>query len=272
MSRKQHDAEYEERTRRRQIDMFETWDDDEKAERGREYFYADRARWRAQRQSARNKEQIDDLRDRQREEEERKQLEAESEEFLRKQAEEMAELEEEQRKRGLLTEDAAPIKLALGSRPTVQEEKKPEIHVKPTVAFDEEDEVENDPSRKKRGTFVKLDYDEPPKGEDISEAERIARRNAKLLEIKRDVPNDRRRLWHTRLEWEAITQNLIQDKIRPFVHGKMKALLGEVDEDLADFVLEHLRDRKGPEELTEGIEPVSCLSLFAVTCSLVNRC
>jgi len=37
----------------------------------------------------------------------------------------------------------------------------------------------------------------------------------------------------------------------------MKDLLGEVDEDLADFVIEHLRDKKGPDDLVEGLEPVS---------------
>lgn len=30
-----------------------------------------------------------------------------------------------------------------------------------------------------------------------------------------------------------------------------------MDEDLADFVLEHLRDRKGADDLVDGLEPVS---------------
>lgn len=49
----------------------------------------------------------------------------------------------------------------------------------------------------------------------------------------------------------------MEQKIKPFVRNKMKDLLGEVDEDLADFVLEHLRDKKGPDELVDGLEPVS---------------
>ncbi len=39
----------------------------------------------------------------------------------------------------------------------------------------------------------------------------------------------------------------------------MRDILGEVDEDLADFILEHLRERKGADDLIEGIEPVSLL-------------
>ena len=45
-------------------------------------------------------------------------------------------------------------------------------------------------------------------------------------------------------------------KIMSFVQGKMKDLLGEVDQDLADFVQEHLKERKGPKELVGGLEPV----------------
>jgi RNA-binding protein 25 len=37
----------------------------------------------------------------------------------------------------------------------------------------------------------------------------------------------------------------------------MKELLGDVDEDLADFVLEQVRERKSPDDVVEGLEPVS---------------
>lgn len=51
-------------------------------------------------------------------------------------------------------------------------------------------------------------------------------------------------------------QTVLNDKLKPFVRNKMKALLGEVDDDLADFVIEHLRDHKGADELVDGLEPV----------------
>lgn len=37
----------------------------------------------------------------------------------------------------------------------------------------------------------------------------------------------------------------------------MTGFLGEVDEDLGDFVIEHIREKKGPDELVKGLEPVS---------------
>jgi hypothetical protein len=49
---------------------------------------------------------------------------------------------------------------------------------------------------------------------------------------------------------------LINRKIRSFVHNQMKELLGEVDEDLADFVLEQIREKKRPDNVVDGLEPV----------------
>lgn len=38
---------------------------------------------------------------------------------------------------------------------------------------------------------------------------------------------------------------------------KIKASLGEADEDLLDFVLENIRDHKRPNDIIDGLEPVS---------------
>ena len=191
---------------------------------------------------------------------------------------EMQELENKQRQAGLLTEDAAPIKLALNAPviPEVKEDKPTSetAPARPRMAFGDDDEDdENDPKKKKRA-LVKLEYEGDEDG--LSEAERIAKRNAKLLEVKARVPRDRRRLWATPIEWAAVgevsvtkkgeeligSQLLIREKIRPFVHGKMRDLLGEVDEDLADFVLENLRNKKGPNRLVEDLEPVTQIPNF----------
>ena len=168
----------------------------------------DRPRWRSARQQARNREYQDDLRDRHREEDERKKLEAESEEFLKKQMAELAEMEEKQKARGLLTEDAAPIKLAISSAPTPTPKpvKTEPVGHKPNMTFDEDDELEAAGVKKKR-TLVKLEYDGPaPLGEEMSEAERKARRNAQLLEVKRMVPDSVRAVWGSKIEWDALTE------------------------------------------------------------------
>jgi hypothetical protein len=133
-------------------------------------------------------------------------LEKESEEFLKMQMAELAELEEKQRSRGLLTEDAAPIKLAIEPiKEPKKEEKKLEVappKPRPVVTFDADEE--EDAAVKKKRTFVKLEYEGDDDG--LTEAEKAAQRNARLLEIRRQIPKEKRRLWSHRIEWAAINE------------------------------------------------------------------
>jgi hypothetical protein len=55
---------------------------------------------------------------------------------------------------------------------------------------------------------------------------------------------------------------MIDRKLEPLVKRLMVKYLGELeDDDLVMFVLEHLKDHKGPHKLIEGLEPVRILSL-----------
>lgn len=50
---------------------------------------------------------------------------------------------------------------------------------------------------------------------------------------------------------------MIDRKLEPLVKRQMTKYLGELeDDDLVMFVLEHLKDHKGPQKLVEGLEPV----------------
>ncbi len=50
---------------------------------------------------------------------------------------------------------------------------------------------------------------------------------------------------------------MIDRKLEPIVRRKLTESLGELDDDeLPMFVLEHLKDHKGPAKLVEGLEPV----------------
>jgi len=122
---------------------------------------------------------------------------------------ELAEMEDKQRQKGLLFDDAAPIKLDLTTtiqpEPKVKEEKKPEIKdedkvkVRPKPAVFGEGDDEEEEAQKKKRTLIKLEY-----GDGLTEGEKIAKRNAKLLEIRSGIPKDRKTLWGTRIEWAAI--------------------------------------------------------------------
>ena len=53
---------------------------------------------------------------------------------------------------------------------------------------------------------------------------------------------------------------MIDRKLEPLVKRQMMKYLGELeDDDLIMFVLEHLKDHKGPQKLVDGLEPVSFL-------------
>ncbi|ORY21007.1 hypothetical protein BCR39DRAFT_554400 [Naematelia encephala] len=254
MAHRKQQSDAENRNRVRLQELLETWDDDEKIDRGKELFYSDRIRWRNQRQHARTREYQEDVRDRQLEADEAKALEQESEAFLQKQLEDMASMDNKQRRAGLLTEDAAPIKLAIAA-PVVDvkpEEKPATIVARPGVSFDGDEE--DDTISKKKRRFVRLEDDGDLK--DMTEAEKLAKRNARLLEIKTQIPPDRRELFSTSIEWAALNEALIQNKLRSFVSKQIAHFLGDVDEDLVAFALEHVGDHKGPRALIEGLEPV----------------
>lgn len=50
---------------------------------------------------------------------------------------------------------------------------------------------------------------------------------------------------------------MIDRKLEPLIKRLMTKHLGELDDDdLVMFVVEHLKDHKGPQKLVEGLEPV----------------
>ncbi|GAA6037221.1 hypothetical protein JCM8097_008628 [Rhodosporidiobolus ruineniae] len=82
MARERNVAEQEERDRAFMAERLATWDDDREAERGRESFYIDRVRWRAQRKPLRAREAEADARDRAVEAQHLAAIEQQSDSFL----------------------------------------------------------------------------------------------------------------------------------------------------------------------------------------------
>ena len=56
---------------------------------------------------------------------------------------------------------------------------------------------------------------------------------------------------------------MIDRKMEPLIKRLMVKYLGEMEEDLIMFVVEHLKDHKGPQKLAEGLEPVRHHTFFA---------
>lgn len=234
--------ENEDKDRQDMKTRLEIWDDDESDE----LFYVDRAEWRRKRQRTLAREMAEDVHARNvaRAEEERAQRESQL--FLEKQMEQMRATQEEQKKAGLLVDDAAPIKLnvALATKPAQTAAAAQAAPAEPRVVFgqEEEDEVV---VKKKRMPMVELDLFVD--GEKAKE---------KLESIRQQVSKEKDALWKAKIRWEAVSDSTIERKLEPVIQKKIKEFLGDVDDDLVMFVIEHLKDRKGPSKLVEGLEPV----------------
>lgn len=57
-----------------------------------------------------------------------------------------------------------------------------------------------------------------------------------------------------------VSQRSTKAKILSFVNSKLEEYLGEVDKDLADFIMENITERNRPDTVVDGLEPVSLFS------------
>lgn len=201
------------------------------------------------------REEHDDIDDRRKEDAEIKALEAESEQFLQRQMEEMAKLEAEQREAGLLTEDAAPVKLAITTKIEAPAAKSPVPHVPQKAALALSDDEDENAVRKKKRALVKLEHED---GHDqvMEDAEEQAKRAARLLDIRKHLPTRPRDVFAESVHWRAVEDGPVHKKIQVFVQDKIRDSLGELDQDLADFVMEQLAEHKGPEDLIDELQAV----------------
>lgn len=220
----------------------EMWDDDESDE----LFYTDRAAWRSKRAAFLARERAADQRSWEVEQREAEHLRLESEKFLEKQMEDLASIMDEQRKAGLLIEEAQPLKLSItATAPKVEEKKEAKVEHKKVVMEEDED----DETSRKRSGLVKLDFDAMSRG---------GKRVEKMETLKgRVMAMDAGEILKTKLNWLALNDATVDAKVEPLARRKITGYLGELDDDeLVMFAVEHVKDHKGPGELVEGLEPV----------------
>ncbi|KAK7064880.1 hypothetical protein R3P38DRAFT_2826879 [Favolaschia claudopus] len=239
IARQRQAAENEARDR---IDLrarLEAWDDDESDE-----FFSTQtcARWRTLRARNLAAEQQADATSAAFEQEEAANLARESEDFLARQMGEMQALAEEQRRAGLLLDDGAPVRLSVSLGPLAAQRmhKREKEGGREGVFGAEEDEEEA--TRKRKVPLVKLDFSAAEAGPEAT--------RERLESMKSNVPSEREALFKGK--------SMIDRKFEPLVKRLMTQYLGDAEEaeELIMFVVEHLKDHKGPAKLTEGLEPV----------------
>ncbi|KPV76422.1 uncharacterized protein RHOBADRAFT_52433 [Rhodotorula graminis WP1] len=247
-------AEQEERDRAYMADRLARWDDEHEAERGREAFYTDRLRWRAQRRPIRLREQEADERDRALEAQQLAALEAQSESFLAQHVDLLASslptpvTAGEPGTGGSSTPLAVKLNFsAAAPKPSAAEAPKP----RPTAVTLLEDD---DESQRKKRALIPLEYSDD-EGEDRP---RLSRGEAerKASEIEARVPADKEGLWAWKVRWKRLSEDMVKDKIAPFANKAIVGYLGAEEPELLNVVREYLRDHKAAQELLDELEPV----------------
>ncbi|KAI8975328.1 hypothetical protein BDF20DRAFT_906703 [Mycotypha africana] len=238
------------------------FDDTVEMERGTEMYYTDRSRWRRMRELQRRREEEYDEEDRRKEIQEIEDAkQREAEEARRKDEEEKRKEEEAKRLKdsGFLTREGEQQKIAL--KPTKINFNMP--LKRNTLATTEEDEEEE--AKKKRRILVPLDYSELDQEKNshttsantsntASASDDAVDKARQVKELIDSIPSEKEDLWKYPVRWDELNEDLINDKLHPFISKKIVDLLGMEEEDLVSFVLQFMKEKKGPHELVAELE------------------
>ena len=75
------------------------------------------------------------------------------------------------------------------------------------------------------------------------------------------IPEEKDELFAWEVKWNNLSENIIEDDLKPVVINLIVESLGVQEDDLIDFILQHVREHKGPQELVSELELV-CLQLL----------
>ncbi|KAK4058452.1 hypothetical protein OIO90_000611 [Microbotryomycetes sp. JL221] len=241
--------EREARDRQEMQRRLESYDDDAEADKGRELFYEDRHRWRAQRRQLRQREKEADDRDRKREQEQLAAASKASDDFLN------ADIFSGMSGKGglkLNNGDEPVVKLSFGA--VAKPAAKPTAPARATVFMSGDDD---DDEGKSKRALVPLDYSDDE--EDLKEqTSRMSRseRDKKAREIIARVPDSKDLLWAYKVRWNNVDENLISRHLAPFAKQLIIESLGFEEDELLNAVTSHVRAHKSPNDLVQELEPV----------------
>ncbi|KAL9125281.1 MAG: hypothetical protein Q9217_005494 [Psora testacea] len=220
------------------------WNDDVEASRKVEEYYVDRSLWIRNRATFRTREaSMDDMdraaeqRERAKDDQQKEQARGMADDFLNRQAVEMAAPREPQR-----------FKLSFGA--AAQKAQQANTG-KRTVAEVEgllEDEEEADNSTKR--TLIPIKFDSAADAMGLTEEERAQA----ARQLAADIPSDKDGLWKWPVKWEFVDESVLSQQIRPFVEKKIVEYLGVQEQMLVEVVEDHIRKRGEPQALVGELE------------------
>ena len=269
---KKRDDEQEDRIRKDKETMaqrLKEWDDDVEAKRGLEEYYVDRSLWLRNRASFRQRESAMDEVDRSAEQREaarqrninQQRAGAMADDFLSRQADELERNPFTAPSQPPPREPATRFKLSLGAA-AAQHARDREVAAKRTVADVEgllEDEEDVDATITRKLIPIKID---PSAANNAMANMSDEERQAAARSLAQEIPTDRAGLWAWDVQWDFVGEDVIDEKLRPFVEKRVVEALGVLEGTIVDVVVTGLREKSKPQALVEELEGVS--SFFPV--------
>ncbi|KAI8146092.1 hypothetical protein BJV82DRAFT_600467 [Fennellomyces sp. T-0311] len=214
------------------------WDDDVEMERGDEEFYTNRSRWRRHRETVRRREE-------ERDEEDRR-LEAQEIEEERQRAEDKERMSRHEAGGGK-AEDGTRIAI----KPTKLNFTAPIKRIS-AMGGAEEDE-EDEAGGRKRRVLVPLDYGDDVLLDDSSHMD-PEERVKKIKELIESIPSSEQELWNWSVKWDQVDEDLLDEKLKPFISKKITEILGTEDEEFVGLILDFVRRQQTPDSLVKELE------------------
>jgi len=80
-------------------------------------------------------------------------------------------------------------------------------------------------------------------------------RKEAIEKLINSIPNEKEPLWKWNIKWNFIDEELLKEKIIPFVGKKIKEYFGEEEKELVDFIIDHVKSHKTAEQLYNELKP-----------------
>ncbi|ORZ26726.1 hypothetical protein BCR41DRAFT_419701 [Lobosporangium transversale] len=92
-------------------------------------------------------------------------------------------------------------------------------------------------------------------GKELSPEEK-EKKEKEMKALIQSIPADAQGLWNWPIQWQYAFQDrgaILTDKIHPFASKKVVELLGVQEDELTNFIMEHIRTKKPPQELVSEL-------------------
>ncbi|XP_046400942.1 RNA-binding protein 25-like isoform X1 [Ischnura elegans] len=135
--------------------------------------------------------------------------------------------------------------------------RKKKLDVKEVFNMDDDDDSNLGTAKKRK--LVPLDYGDDKKKkeekkEDVAKSQEEKRKHIKTLIEK--IPTEKEALFAFQLDWAAVDNQLMERRIRPWIHKKIIEYIGEPEPTLVDFICSKVLARSAPQGILDDVQMV----------------